>query len=90
MKVLEATPMPLIIENNWLQKLKARIDFTLTNMSVKYRKKLSEMPILIEKESNPQQLLSKQSTYHYCSKMRKALKKIQFKSFFIKKMDSVQ
>jgi predicted aspartyl protease len=64
-EVLEATPMPLIIGNNWLQKAKARIDFTLTNMSVEYRKKSAEIPILIEKESNPQQLLSKQSTYHY-------------------------
>lgn len=64
-EVLEATPMPLIIGNNWLQKAKARIDFTLTSLSVEYRKKTAEMPIMIEKESNPQQLLSRQSTYQY-------------------------
>ncbi|CEP07122.1 hypothetical protein [Parasitella parasitica] len=65
MEVLEATPMPIIIGNNWLQKAKAQIDYTLTILSVTYRQKTSQIPISITRETNPEMLLTKHNIYQY-------------------------
>lgn len=89
-KVLEANPMSLIVRNNWLQKAKARIiDFTLISLSVEYRKKSAKMLIIIERESNPQQLLSTKSTYQcfkpICDEIQQELR-AEYKELILKKM----
>lgn len=64
-EVLERTPMPLIIGNNWRQKAKASIDFDLTKLKVEYRKQTDQVPIFIEKISEPIPLTTEKNLLDY-------------------------